>query len=170
MIFKYNIVNQISSCFITTSNSSTICYIMLAQKIEQENTVKIIFNNEENELQNIISEIINKLVIPVDSITEIQIYFHVLKTGFDLFSNLINCFSVCALLGNIPLKDFIYSVSIKSDNRIGHMVYGQYQKKPFNLKLEGSFSDINSIYDELLEECKKQEKLIKLSVDTILQK
>lgn len=163
MDIQYNVVNQLSSCFINTQNSSTICYTKLVQKIEKEKTVKVIFNNEENELENIVTEIIDKLVVPVDSVTEIQIHFHVLKAGFDLFSCLINSFAICAIIGKIPLKHFICSSSSQFENGIGHMAY--CQNKPFNIKLDGFFNDISIVYDKLEDECKKNEQFLKMAID-----
>jgi hypothetical protein len=169
--------DAISSCFMRESCSSLLCSISLEQKLETDEGVKVLFPNQEPaELHTHIESVIKSLFLSRSGSTQIRVCFYIFRDGGNLFSTLVNAFSIASVLSGLEITDTLCSSTLYAGDGEArfpvHMAYRMHSNKVaqflFTHPLEAEAA--SSVVEKLVESCKEQGEAIKREVAMSMNK
>lgn len=172
----------LSSCYLRTYGGSAVCYICLEQKGETEPQVEVCFSEPlALPIHRSVESAVGSVFSGRMRSTRIRVSFHVVKDGGDLFSCLINSFSVCAVLSGIGVVDTICSGTVYADGgevrAVGgpgalplHMVYMVHRRMIAQVHFDGQLDPalIPKATSELVLACARQGELLKARVEEVV--
>ncbi|ADM11135.1 uncharacterized protein Eint_021380 [Encephalitozoon intestinalis ATCC 50506] len=175
------ISGALSSCYLKTNKTSVICCIYLEQKGETEPQTEVHFSEGlPLQIRSGVSSIVKSLFSTKTRSTRIKVTFHAVRCGEDLFSCLVNSFSVCAILSGIGIIDTICSSTVYADkNNISltsqlnsfplHMVYMIHKKRIMQVHFDGCLD--SSLFvkatERLVQTCVEQADMLRLTIEEI---
>ncbi|UYI28336.1 putative exosome complex exonuclease [Encephalitozoon cuniculi] len=177
------ISKALSSCYLKTNKTSVVCSIHFEQKGETEPQVEVVFS-EVVPLwtHSPASSIVKSLFSTKVRSTRIKVFFHTVKHGSDLFSCLVNSFSICGMLSGVGMVDTVCSstvyagkngITLTDDQGLLplHMAYMIHKKKVAQIHFDGCLDSslIAKGAEELVRACIEQGSLLKLKIEEIVK-
>jgi ribonuclease PH len=177
MRVKTGVIREaLASCFMEDEGSSVLCSISLEQKLEADPSIDILFLNQEIE-QGPIRTVLEPLFLSKSGSTQIKVCQYAFRSGSNLFSAMVNAFSICAVLSGLELADTLCSSTAYVGNgevsevpKQGlhpvHMAYRMHSRKivqfAFNTPLD--MGSVRSAIGKLVKTCTEQGARIRLEV------
>ncbi|AFM97889.1 hypothetical protein EHEL_021350 [Encephalitozoon hellem ATCC 50504] len=172
----------LSSCYLKTNKTSVICSIHFEQKGETDSWVEVNFSDVlPLKVCSPIVSIADSLLSSKSRSTKIKVSFHAVKYGEDLFSCLVNSFSMCVILSGIRVVDTICSGTVYAgkdgislaggpDLLPLHMVYVIHRKRIMQVHFDGILDStlLADATEKLVHRCIEQSVLMKSKVEDVV--